>query len=160
MFLYFSSEFMWSLQWRHNERNGISNHQRLDFCSTVCYGADQRKHRSSATLAFVGGTAGDRWIPITKGQWRGWCSHLMTTHDNWSSANKDTVKDMVKIMVLQECGLVTSYGYIDMVHTGSGNALIHDGTNVDFSFVWHCGIQQRAEFSTALTIILCHGFEK
>ena len=30
--------------------------------STVCSGADQRKHQSSAALAFV------RWIPLTKGQ--------------------------------------------------------------------------------------------
>ena len=47
-----------SLQWRHNERNGVSNHRRL-VCSTVCSGADQRKHQSSASLAFVMGI--HRW---------------------------------------------------------------------------------------------------
>ena len=30
------------LQWRHNERDGVSNHRRLVVCSTVCSGADQR----------------------------------------------------------------------------------------------------------------------
>ena len=44
-----------SLQWRHNERDSVSNHQPHD-----CYsGADQRKHQSSALLAFVRGI--HRW---------------------------------------------------------------------------------------------------
>ena len=37
-------------------------------CSNVCSGADQRKHQISASLAFVRGTTGDQWIPLTKGQ--------------------------------------------------------------------------------------------
>ena len=37
-----------ALQWRHNERHGVSNHQTHD-----CAG--QRKHQSSASLAFVRG---------------------------------------------------------------------------------------------------------
>ena len=41
--------------------------------STVCSGADQRKHQCS----------GDRWIPLTKGQWRVKCSNLMTS--SWLS---------------------------------------------------------------------------
>ena len=35
-------------------------------CSTVCLGADQRKHQSSPSLVFVRGI--HRWIPLTKGQ--------------------------------------------------------------------------------------------
>ena len=42
------------LQWRHNERDGVSNHRRLDRLPTVCSGEDQRKHQSSASLAFRG----------------------------------------------------------------------------------------------------------
>ena len=42
-----------TLQWRHNERHGVSNHQFLIVYSTVCLGADQRKHQSSSSLAFV-----------------------------------------------------------------------------------------------------------
>ena len=45
--------------------------------SNVYSGADQRKHQSSASLAFV--VTGDKWIPRTKGQWRGKCFHLMTS---------------------------------------------------------------------------------
>ena len=41
--------------------------------------AHQRKHQSSASLAFVWGIHRDRWIPRTKGQLRGKCFHLMTS---------------------------------------------------------------------------------
>ena len=47
--------------------------------STVYPDADQRKHQSSASLAFVRGIHRDRWIPRTKGQLRGKCLHLMTS---------------------------------------------------------------------------------
>ena len=47
--------------------------------STVYSDADQRKHQSSVSLAFVWGIHRDRWIPRTKGQLRGICFHLMTS---------------------------------------------------------------------------------
>ena len=47
--------------------------------STVYSDVDQRKHQSSASLAFVWGIHQDRWIPHTKGQLRGKCFHLMTS---------------------------------------------------------------------------------
>ena len=47
--------------------------------STVYSDADQRKHQSSAPLAFVWGIHGGRWIPHTKGQLRVKCFHLMTS---------------------------------------------------------------------------------
>ena len=47
--------------------------------STVYSDADQRKHQSSALLAFVWGIHRDRWIPRTKGRLRGKCFHLMTS---------------------------------------------------------------------------------
>ena len=37
-------------------------------CPTVCSGADDWKHQSSASLAFVRGIHGDRRISLTKGQ--------------------------------------------------------------------------------------------
>ena len=48
-------------------------------CSIVYSGVDQRKHQSSASLAFVRGIHRDRWIPRKKGQLRGKCFHLMTS---------------------------------------------------------------------------------
>ena len=47
--------------------------------TTVYSDADQRKHQSSASLAFVWGIHRVRWSPRTKGQLRGKCFHLMTS---------------------------------------------------------------------------------
>ena len=47
-----------SLQWRHNERDGVSNDQMTSFWivySTVCSRAELRQHQSSTSLAFVRG---------------------------------------------------------------------------------------------------------
>ena len=61
--------------------------------STVYSGADQRKHQSSASLAFVRGI--HRWpvnSPHKNGQWRGKYFHLMTSLRVWLSQcqpNKD-----------------------------------------------------------------------
>ena len=43
-----------TLLWRHNGHDGVSNHQPHE-CLLNHRGADQRKHRSSELLAFVGG---------------------------------------------------------------------------------------------------------
>ena len=64
--------------------------------STVYSDADQRKHQSSASLAFV------RWIPRRKGQLRGKRSHLMTSwlfsvflwYYIWSIVRKNRIVDV------------------------------------------------------------------
>ena len=62
-------------------------------------GVDQRKHQSSASLAFVWGNHRDRWIPRTKGQLRGKCFHLMTS--SWETAvpiaSSEFWAEMVKV---------------------------------------------------------------
>ena len=50
-----------SLQWRHNGRNGISNHRRLDFLLNRLFRRRSKKTSSSASLAF---TRGIRWRPV------------------------------------------------------------------------------------------------
>ena len=67
-----------TLQWRHNECDGVSNHQPQPFIQ----GKDQRKHQSSASLAFVREFTYRRWIPRTKGLKRGKCFPLMTSSWN------------------------------------------------------------------------------
>ena len=47
-----------TLQWRHNERDGVSNHQRLDCLLSYLF----RKHQSSALLALCEGNP-----PVTGG---------------------------------------------------------------------------------------------
>ena len=56
-----------TLQWRHNGHDSVSNHQPHDCLLNSYSGTDQRKHQSSASLAFVGGIFFTR-IPRTKGQ--------------------------------------------------------------------------------------------
>ena len=48
--------FLMSLQWRHNECDGFSNHRRLECLLNRLSGGDQGKHGSSASLAFVRGS--------------------------------------------------------------------------------------------------------
>ena len=55
-----------SLQWRHNGRDGVWNHQPHECLLT--------------SLAFVRGI--HQWIPRTKGQWRGKCVYLMMSSCN------------------------------------------------------------------------------
>ena len=56
-----------TLQWRHNERGGVSNHQRIDCLRNRLF-----RRRSKKTLKRHGPlwreVTGDRWIPRTKGQ--------------------------------------------------------------------------------------------
>ena len=61
--------------------NAIASHitSLMIVYSTVYSDADQSKHQSSASLAFVWGIHRDRWIPRTKGQLHGKCLHLMTS---------------------------------------------------------------------------------
>ena len=74
---------------------------------TVYSDADQRKHQSSASLAFVWGIHRDRWIPRTEGQLRGKCSHLMTS--SWLTkfpkfyANELTLNYLYMYEILHQC---------------------------------------------------------
>ena len=63
--------------------------------SAVCSGVDQRKHQSSASLAFVRGIHSHRWIPRTKGQLLGKCFYLMTSPwgvDSTTTRKQSTTK--------------------------------------------------------------------
>ena len=57
-----------ALHWRHDDHDGVSNHQPHGSLLNRYSGADQRKHQSSASLAFVGGIHRDRLITRTKSQ--------------------------------------------------------------------------------------------
>ena len=56
-----------TLRWRHNGCDSVSNHQPDDCLLNRLFSANQRKHQSSASLAFVRGIHRDRWIPRKKG---------------------------------------------------------------------------------------------
>ena len=54
-----SMKFGLKLLWRHNERDGVSNHQTHDCLFKRFLSADQRNHQISAALAFARGI--HRW---------------------------------------------------------------------------------------------------
>ena len=69
-----------SLQWRHNERDGVSNHQPHDCLLNRIFKAQNKENIKAPRLWPLSGEfIEDRWIPRTKGQSRGKCFHLMTS---------------------------------------------------------------------------------
>ena len=72
-----------SLQWCHNGRTGVSNHQPHDCLLNRLF---RRRSKKTSKLRIAGLCAGeftgDWWIPRKNGQWRGKCFHLMMS--SWS----------------------------------------------------------------------------
>ena len=69
---------IFSLHWRHNEPDGVSNHQSHDCLLNRLF---RRRSKKTSKLPrhwlLWGEFTDDRWT--TKGQWRGKCFHLMTS---------------------------------------------------------------------------------
>ena len=68
-------DYFVALQWRHNERDGISNHRRLDCLLNRFIKRSSRKTSKLRVTGLCEGNSpvtgefpGDRWIPNTKGQ--------------------------------------------------------------------------------------------
>ena len=95
--------------------------------STVYSDADQRKHQSIPSLAFVWGIHRDRRIPRTKGKLRGKCLHLMTSscgHRGFSCHGTGVIYICGKKKKKKREFLGTDFkgqNFIDMLYqTGSG----------------------------------------
>ena len=93
--------------------------------STAYSDADQRKHQSSASLAFVWGLHRDRWIPRTKGQLRGKCFHLMTS--SWVFRGSKQCMSSTKTPVLPILTYIShTCTDVDVWHVGVMNTLSHE----------------------------------
>ena len=68
-----------ALQWRHNERDGVSHHQPYHCLLKRFFRRRAKKIQNSASLAFVREFTVDRWIPRAKGQQRGKRFHFITS---------------------------------------------------------------------------------
>ena len=64
------------LHWRHNDHDGVSNHQPHGCSLIILF---RRRSKKTSKLRVTGLCVGDRWTPRTKGQLRGKCFHLMTS---------------------------------------------------------------------------------
>ena len=71
-----------ALQWRHNRRDSVSNHQPHDCLLNRLF---RRRSKKTSKLRVTGLCAGNshRWIPRTNGQLCGKCFHLLTS--SWSN---------------------------------------------------------------------------
>ena len=67
-----------ALQWRHNQRDGVSNYRRRDGLSDCLFRRNQRKHQGSASQAFVRGI--HRWPMNALHKGPGWLRK--TCHDS------------------------------------------------------------------------------
>ena len=76
-----------------------------------------------------GESTGDRWIPLTKGQWRGKCFHLMISL--WPESNKDTKGMLPSETVLKfvvGCNAICILrGMVCDIRLSSGNIVVADG---------------------------------
>ena len=68
-----------TLHWRHNDNDGVSNHQPHGCLLNRLFGRRSKKTSKLRVTGLCAGNSPYRWIPRTKGQWRGKCFHLMTS---------------------------------------------------------------------------------
>ena len=68
-----------SLEWRHNEDDGVSNHQPYDCLLNLNQAQIKENIKAPRNWPLWGDFTGDRWIRRTNGQLRGKCFHLMTS---------------------------------------------------------------------------------
>ena len=68
---------LFSLQWRHNQRDGVSNHQHHDCLLHRLFRQIKENSKPPRLWPLCGEVTGDWWIARTKDQLRGKCFHLM-----------------------------------------------------------------------------------
>ena len=73
------SDWVHSLHWRHNEGDGVSNHQPHDGLLNRLFRQTKENIKAPRHWPLCGEFTGDRWISRTKGQKRGKCFRLMTS---------------------------------------------------------------------------------
>ena len=105
------------LQWRHNEHDGVSNHQHHGWLLNRLYKCRSKKTWKLRVIGLCAGNSPRNGeFPCTKGQQRGKCFHLMTsswmTIIGWWKRNFDVSKyvqskhdNMVQIMAWRRIGM-------------------------------------------------------
>ena len=138
------------LQWRHNERDGMLDHRRLDCLLNCVFEAQiQGNIKAPCHWPVWGEFTVHRWIPRTKGQWRGFfsicwrhhemCSYVSTWQINWlrqwlgtelatnhylKSMSHSLTYDISKVNSLTLCDAYIVYTLVKWVVIISGNGLL------------------------------------
>ena len=100
----------YSLLWRHNGCDSVSNHQPHDCLLDRLFRHRPKKTSKLRVTGFLCKEfTGDRWIPRTNGQLRGKCFHLMTSSwplykckyiDGTSQGITHKVRDLLSFVVV------------------------------------------------------------
>ena len=114
-------QLLTTLQWRHNERHGVSNHQPHDCLLKRLFMSFTRRSKKTLKLRVTGlchgwKFTGDRWIPRTKSQKRGKCFHLMTS--SWNSVTILSNPALLFIFKIVYCTFNLNYSDIVTVFQG------------------------------------------
>ena len=102
-----------TLQWRHNGRDGDSNCQPYDDLLNGLFRHISKENiKAPCHWPLWGEFTSDRWIPRTKGQWRGKCFHLMTASwlIDWRGCHIDG--DSYGVGIFNMCIMTSSNGNI------------------------------------------------
>ena len=102
----FKSNFLGSLQWRHNERNGVSNHRRLDCLRNR---SSRRWSRKTSKLRVTGPCQGNP--PVTGG----------FPHQRASSVTRNIFPFDVKFGYSENLSLILKFGlFVSIICMTSG----------------------------------------
>ena len=109
-----------SLQWRHTERDGISNRRGLDCLLNRLFGRRSKKHQSSASLAFVRGN--HRW-PLNSPH-KGPVTRIMFPFDDvimaiYKMAVNKLIRNSHGIWVHWKCSVLLVIEYVHIMMTSS-----------------------------------------
>ena len=127
-------DFKQTLQWRHNECDGVSNHRRLDGLLNHLFRRRSKKHQSSALLAYL------RGIHRSKDQLRGKCFRLMKS-SSYALLYLCRFANVICHIKLQHQMIASHFpiplgklAFWDLITTGWASGI---GSSDAFTFSWH-----------------------
>ena len=106
----FTDSYNMTTQWRHSKRGGVSNHRRLDCLLNRLFRRRSKKTSKPSVTDLCEGNS--PVIPLTKGQQREKCFHLMTS--SWNHIKRGNGKDrwwascsvFIKVYLQNRCYLL------------------------------------------------------
>ena len=121
------------LQWHHNGRDGVSNHQTHDCILNRLFMSRAKKASKLRVTGLWGGEfTGDRWIPRTNGQCRGKCFHLMTSsckamllYNQWKRYKQSHWQSSMPWVQYGQCLIQSCLSALAWIRFRAGSMSIH-----------------------------------
>ena len=130
-----------TLQWRHHERDGDFKSATSPLFTQMFIQAQIKENiKAPRHWPLWGEFTGDRWIPSTKGQWRGKCFHLLTS--SWSTLPKTygswATRMNIRLFSLY-CG-IWDFRHLIVLLLQSTGYQISFATRKSWTCVWNKGL--------------------